>query len=175
MIEISAPEPLLPTHATDIFDCGEPVLNDWLKKQALKNEHMDASRTFVICINNQVMGYYTLSTGSVMRKDSPGKVRRNMPEPIPVMVLGRLAVDKSVHSLGIGRGLLKDAILRTLGVSQQAGIKALLVHALSDLARIFYLQCGFIESPLDPMVLMITLKDARYQLGNRKIPGPVYD
>ena len=87
-----------------------------------------------------------------------------MPDRVPVMMLGRLAVSKNMQSVGLGRDLLRDAALRTLGVSKQAGIKALLVHALSDAAHKFYCQCGFIESPLDPMVLMITLKDAEHQL-----------
>ena len=164
MAELSAPEPLLATHDIESFDCGEPVLNGWLKKRALKNENSGASRTFVVCQDNHVMGYYVLATGSVMHKEAPSKVRRNMPEPVPVMVLGRLAVSKQMQSAGVGRGLLRDAILRTLGVSKQAGIKALLVHALSDAAHKFYRQCGFIESPLDSMVLMITLKDAEHHL-----------
>lgn len=164
MTELSAPGPLSATHVIGAFDCGEPVLNDWLKQRALKNKNTGASRTFVVCRNYQVMGYYTLSTGSVMHREAPGKVRRNMPDPVPVMVLGRLAVDRNIQSSGIGRGLLRDAILRTLGVSQQAGVKLLLVHALSDVAHKFYLQCGFIESPLDSMVLMITLKDAQHYI-----------
>ncbi len=164
MTELSAPTPLLASHVTDEFDCGEPALNDWLIKRALKNEYSGASRTFVVCQNNRVVGYYVLATGSVMHKQAPGKVRRNMPDPVPVMIPGRLAVSKDLQSAGLGRGLLRDAILRTLGVSKQAGIKALLVHALSDAAHKFYRQCGFIESPLDPMVLMITLKDAEQQL-----------
>ncbi len=160
MVELSTPTPLLATHVTDEFDCGEPVLNDWLKKRALKNESSGASRTFVVCQGNKVVGFYVLATGSVMHQHAPSKVRRNMPEPIPVMILGRLAVSKQMQSAGLGRGLLKDAILRTLGVSKQAGIRALLVHALSDSAHKFYRQCGFVESPIDTMVLMITLKDA---------------
>jgi len=163
MAEMSAPTPLSATHVIDDFDCGEPVLNDWLKKRALKNENSGASRTFVVChddgVNNHVVGYYALATGSVMHKHAPSKIRRNMPEPVPVMILGRLAVNKNMQSAGIGRGLLKDAILRTLVVSKQAGIRALLVHVLSDAAHKFYQQCGFIESPIDPMVLMISLKD----------------
>ena len=164
MAEFSAPTPLLATHVTDGFDCGEPALNGWLRKRALKNENAGASRTFVVCKDNHVMGYYVLATGSVMHKQAPSKVRRNMPDPVPVMILGRLAVSKDMQSAGLGRGLLRDAVLRTLGVSKQAGIKALLVHALSDAAHKFYIQCGFIESPLDPMLLMITLKDAEQQL-----------
>ncbi len=163
MADLSAPTPLLATHVTDEFDCGEPVLNDWLKKRALKNEGSGASRTFVVCQDKKVVGYYALATGSVMHQHAPSKVRRNMPEPVPVMIPGRLAVSKKLQSAGLGRGLLRDAILRTLGVSKQAGIKALLVHAPSEAAHKFYRQCGFIESPLDPMVLMITLKDARQQ------------
>jgi len=168
MTKISAPEPLLATHDIERFDCDEPVLNEWLKKRALKNENAGASRTFVVCHNNgshnPVVGYYVLATGSVMHKDAPSKVRRNMPQPIPVMVLGRLAIDKKHQSIGIGRGLLRDAILRTLSVSKQASIKALLVHALSKTAHKFYQQCGFTESPLDSMVLMITLKEAEQHL-----------
>ncbi len=164
MTKLSAPAPLLATHVMDEFDCGESVLNDWLRKQALKNENSGTSRTFVVCKDNHVVAFYVLATGGVMHKQAPGKVRRNMPDPVPVMILGRLAVSKDMQSAGLGRGLLRDAILRTLGVSKQAGIKALLVHALSDAAHKFYRQCGFIESPLDPMILMITLKDAEQQL-----------
>ena len=164
MIDVSAPEPLSTAHNSEAFDCGEPVLNDWLKRRALKNEDSGASRTFVVCQDDNDVGYYVLATGSVMHKDAPSKIKRNMPEPVPVMILGRLAVDKNAQSMGIGRGLLKDAILRTITVAKQAGIKALLVHALSDKARKFYLRCGFIESPLDPMILMITLKDAQHHL-----------
>ncbi len=164
MFDISAPVPLTAAHNSEAFSCGEPVLDDWLKRRALKNEDRGASRTFVVCQDDNVVGYYVLATGSVMHKDAPGKIKRNMPDPVPVMVLGRLAVDKNAQSMGIGRGLLKDAILRTITVSKQAGIKALLVHALSEEARKFYLQCGFTESSLDPMLLMITLKDAQQHL-----------
>jgi GNAT superfamily N-acetyltransferase len=168
MTGLSAPEPLSAAHNITAFDCGEQVLNEWLKRRALKNEGSGASRTFVVCQESKVTGYYVLSTGSVMHKDAPSKITRNMPEPVPVMVLGRLAVDKNTQSKGVGRGLLKDAILRTLAVAKHAGIKALLVHALSDKARKFYLQCGFIESPLDPMVLMIPLKDTQHHLTGYK-------
>lgn len=162
MVKVSAPEPLSASHVIEAFDCDEPVLSDWLKRRALKNENSGASRTFVVCKQNRVIGYYALATGSVEHGNAPSKLRRNMPEPIPVMVLGRLAVDRKYQSSGIGRGLLKDAILRTLVVSRQVGVKALLVHAISYEARDFYLRCGFKESPLDPMVLMVTLKDAQY-------------
>lgn len=164
MLGISAPAPLSAAHNSEVFDCGEPALNDWLQRRALKNEGAGASRTFVVCQGDNVVGYYAMATGSVMHQEAPAKIKRNMPEPVPVMVLGRLAVDKRAQSMGIGRGLLKDAILRTMTVAEQAGIRALLVHALSNEARKFYLQCGFIESPMDPMLLMMTLKDAGHHL-----------
>jgi len=102
MTELSTPTPLLATHVTDGFDCGESVLNDWLIKRALKNEKSGASRTFVVCQDNNVVGYYVLATGSVMHQHAPSKIRRNMPEPIPVMILGRLAVSKHMQSAGLG-------------------------------------------------------------------------
>lgn len=160
MGEVTAPEPITASHHTESFACGIPVLDEWLRRHTLKNEVSGASRTFVICQDRQVVGYYTLATGSVEHRDAPGKIRRNMPNPIPVMVLGRLAVDQEQQHAGLGRGLLKDAVLRTLTVSQHAGVKALLVHALSEDAKRFYTRSGFLESPFDPMTLMIALQDA---------------
>ncbi len=164
MGEITGPAPITTSHLTESFACGIPVLDNWLKQHALKNEVARASRTFVICNDTQVIGYYALATGSVEHRDTPRKIRRNMPEPIPVMVLGRLAVDQHWQHAGLGRGLLKDAVLRTLSVSQQVGVKALLVHALSEEAKTFYKRNGFVESPLDPMTLVISLHDAAHNL-----------
>lgn len=158
MGKIAAPAPLTTSHAVETFDCGVTTLNEWLKRRALKNEVAGASRTFVLCSSDRVIGYYTLATGSVMHRDTPSPLRRNMPDPIPVMILGRLAVDLQWQQNGIGRGLLKDAILRCLAVSQHAGVKALVVHALSDEAKKFYLRNSFIESPLDSMALLMPLK-----------------
>lgn len=159
MGQISSPESLLAKHSIDLFDCGVVSLNEWLKRRALKNELLGASRTFVVCKKTQVIGYYALAMGSIMHQHTPNKLRRNMPDPIPVMVLGRLAVDKKWQSTGIGQGLLKDAVLRTLIVSQQVGVKALLIHTISEEAKRFYLRNGFIESPHDPTTLLATLKD----------------
>ncbi len=158
MGEISAPEPITAAQSLESFDCGIATLNDWLKRRALKNEASGASRTFVICRNADVVGYYALATGSVEHRDAPRKLRRNMPDPIPVMVLGRLAVDASCQHLGLGRGLLRDAVLRCLVVSKQVGVKALLVHALTEDAKSFYRRYGFLESPLDPMTLALPLR-----------------
>ncbi|MGB3221697.1 MAG: GNAT family N-acetyltransferase [Desulforhopalus sp.] len=159
MGEITAPEPILKTHSLDAFDCGNQTLNQWLKRQAMVNEMSGASRTFVICENSRVIGFYALATGSVRREEAPGKIKRRMPDPIPVLVLGRLAVELSWQNRGVGAGLLRDAVLRTLTVSKQAGIRALLVHALSEQARNFYLRYGFQESPLNHMTLLLNLMD----------------
>ncbi len=164
MGKITAPEPITTSHLTESFACGIPVLDEWIKRRALKNKISGASRTFVVCQDGQIIGYYALATGNIEHRGAPGKIRRNMPDPIPVMVLGRLAVDQKWQRTGVGCGLLKDAILRTLSVSQQAGIRALLVHALSEDAKQFYARNGFLESPLDPMTLMIALQDAAHCL-----------
>ncbi len=111
-----------------------------------------------------MIGYYSLAVGAVARDEVSGKVRRNMPEPIPVMILGRLAVDQQWQGKQIGVGMLKDAIIRTLIAAKQAGIRAMLVHALSEEAKRFYLQCGFHESPVNDMTLMIPLHEAKNSL-----------
>jgi len=161
---ISAPTPLTESHNTAAFNCGQDSLNEWLQKRAIKNEKNGASRTFVVCDANTVVGYYSLAVGAVVREEASGKVRRNMPEPIPVMILARQAVEKQRQGKHIGPGLLKDAIQRTLIVAEHAGIRALLVHAISDKAKRFYLSAGFHESPLNDMTLMITVEEARKAL-----------
>ncbi len=158
---IGAPRPIADTLDFESFDCGDATLNDWLQRRAIKNDSSGASRTFVVCEDNAVIGYYSLAVGAIAREDTSGKVHRNMPDPVPVMVLGRLAVDADWQGKGIGIGMLKDAIQRTIIVSEQAGIRALLVHALSDKARSFYQHWGFHESPTNDMTLMITLDEAR--------------
>ncbi len=157
---ISAPTPLAEEHDTSSFDCGDPVLDEWLQKTALKNESNGGSRTYVVCDDDRVISYYTLATGSVERTNTPGKFRRNMPDPIPVMILGRLATDKGYQKSGIGRGILKDAIQRVIGVAEQVGVKGILVHAISEDARDYYLRRGFSTSPTNDMTLMITIKEA---------------
>ncbi|SFH61375.1 GNAT family N-acetyltransferase [Planctomicrobium piriforme] len=151
------------------FDSGEPVLDEWLRKQSLQNEASGASRTYVVLESGtqRVVAYYSLATGAVLRANSPGGVRRNMPEPIPVMVLGRLAVDQQWQGHGLGQGLLRDAILRTLQAAEIAGIRALLVHALSDAAKKFYEHCGFQTSPIDPLTLMLRLSAAARLLSGK--------
>lgn len=159
MGKITQPEPVSKLHLLQQFNSGEAILDDWLKRRALDNHMTGASRTFVIHQQKEVIGYYCLATGSVAACSAPGKIKRNMPDPIPVMVLGRLAVDQKWQDQGIGCALLKDAVLRTIKVSYDAGIRALLVHAISKSAKYFYKKYGFLESPLEEMTLMLSLKD----------------
>lgn len=155
---VTAPAPLEGNHKTAEFDCGNGTLNDWLKKRALKNQKNGASRTFVICHDDRVIGYYALASGSVERMVVPKSLARNMPEPIPVIVLGRLAIDSSMQGKRLGSSLLKDALLRTLKVSLEVGIRAVLVHAISDDAKRFYQAYGFQVSPIDSMILMLPVR-----------------
>ena len=161
---LKAPERLTEHHDISDFDCGVPSLTEWLKRSGLKNERNDGSRTYVVCDGQAVVAYYTLATGAIHRAEAAGKVRRNMPEPVPLVVLGRLAVDERYQGRGIASGMLRDGVLRVLAASEQVGIKALLVHALSEDAKRFYLRHGFQVSPADEMTLMVTIKDARAHL-----------
>ncbi|MBW4446871.1 MAG: GNAT family N-acetyltransferase [Spirirestis rafaelensis WJT71-NPBG6] len=159
------PQPIKPEHDLRDFDSGNLELDDWLRKRALKNEDSGASRTYVVTVEQKVIAYYCLANGSVVNTSAPSRVRRNMPDPIPVMVIGRLAVDYNWQSQGIGRGLVRDAVLRTLQAATIAGIRAILVHALNEKAKQFYEKCGFISSPVASMTLMVTIKDASSALG----------
>lgn len=158
---LKSPQPLDTHHDLSQFDSGRSTLDNWLRHPAEKNERSGASRTYVVCEDARVVGYFCLSTGAVECQLAPGHVRRNMPDPVPVMLMGRLAVDKSWQGKGVGRGLLKDAMIRTLRASEIAGMRALLVHALDDDAANFYVRNGFLISPLDPLVLMLPLDTVR--------------
>lgn len=155
-INLRPPEPLSAQHQVDTFFCGESVLDEWLKRRALANQASGASRTFVVTDwQGLVMGYYALAAGAVIRQDATRSVRQNMPDPVPVMVLARLAVDARAQGIKLGASLLKDAVERALVVSQNAGARALLMHALNDRARQFYMHYGFQVSPVHPMTLML--------------------
>lgn len=157
-MNLLAPAPLASTHQLEAFSCGEPTLDDWLKRRALINQTSGASRTFVAA-NDQlrVYAYYALAAGAVAHQDAIRKVRQNMPDPVPVLILGRLAVDQQAHGLKLGGALLQDALKRSLMVAQNTGVRALLVHALNDRARTFYQHYGFQASPINPMTLMLPL------------------
>jgi GNAT superfamily N-acetyltransferase len=163
-VTISAPEPLNADHDVDLFVSGLESLDHWLKRRALKNQATGASRTFVVCESRRVLAYSALASSAVTTDAAPGRFRRNMPNPIPIVVLGRLAVDKSWHGKGIGRALVRDAALRVIQAADTIGIRGMIVHALSVEARDFYTRIGFDPSPLDPMTLMITLADLKSSL-----------
>lgn len=162
-----APEPICPAHDLASFDCGEPALDDWLRRRALRDEAGGASRTYVVCLGRSkgVVAYYCLAAGAIAHSSVGGRVRRNMPDPIPAMVLGRLAVDRRHQGRGLGGALLRDATLRTLQAAKFAGIRVLLVHAISDAAKKYYERHGFHPSPVDPMTLMISIVEVERVLG----------
>lgn len=162
--EVGAPEPLRPDHELSRSDSGTPILDDWLRRRALRNQESGASRTYVICARGRVVGYYALAAGAVARVEATGRTRRKMPDPVPVMVIGRLAIDSAYQGQSLGRALLRDAVLRTLQAADIAGIRALLVHAISEEAKGFYERWGFQPSPIDPMTLMVTMQDAQEAL-----------
>lgn len=165
--KLRPPEKLNSLHQIGNFDSGNSQLDEWLKHRALKNELEGASRTYVLCAGEAVVGYYCLANGAVAQTVATGRVRRNMPNPIPVMVIGRLAVDCHWQGKGIGHALVRDAILRTLKATEIAGIRAVLVHAISKEAKQFYEKCGFVASPIDSMTLMVKVNDAITLLGSR--------
>lgn len=164
-LKLTAPEPLKIDHLLESFSSDEEVLDLWLKNRAISNQNSGASRTFVTTSDNQVMGYYALSTGVISTNQSVGRFRHNMPTDIPIILLGRLAVDTRAKGLGIRRGLVKDACHRVIQASGLVGIRGVVVHALTDNAKRFYEHIGFVPSPLDPMMLMVTLADLQLAMG----------
>ena len=160
----TAPEPISADHILTGFDSGQTTLDNWLSARALRNERGGSSRTYVVSEDNVAVAYYRLSAGSVAQRQMPGRIRHNMPDPIPMMLLGRLAVAKSRQGRGIARGLVRDAVLRTLKAAEVAGIRALLVRALDEEAARFYRHLGFLESPVDPLVLALPVATARRAL-----------
>ena len=156
--KLSAPQPLSAEHRCESFACGESSLDDWLRRRALLNQTTGASRTFVVTDESgQVLAYYALAAGAVSHQESPGSIRRNMPDPVPVMVLARLAVDHRLQGRQVGGALLQDAVQRAVSVTQNIGVRALLVHALNERARQFYTHYGFVPSRTNPMTLMLPL------------------
>lgn len=161
---LSAPQPLSDQHQLADFESGEPSLDDWLKRRAAKNQANGSSRTYVVCEGDAVIGYYCLAAGAIGHVEAPSTLKRNRPDPVPVLVLGRLAIHKDHHQKGIGTALLNDAIRRAIQAADIAGITALLVQAISEQARRFYLSRGFVESPIKPMTLCLMLATVRQAL-----------
>jgi GNAT superfamily N-acetyltransferase len=155
---LSSPTLLTTDYQLNDFDCGVDSLDDWLKKRAHPNQINGASRTYVVAEGKRVVGFYCLASGALELNNTPTSIRRNMPDPVPVAILGRLAVDKSCQGKGLGVALLQDAVVRTAQAGGILGIRGLLVHALSIEAKAFYEHHGFIASPTQPMTLILSLK-----------------
>jgi len=159
---LSAPQPLTAAHLLNDFECGEHALDDWLKRRAMNNQLSGASRTFVVVDDeNRVCGFYAMAAGAVSHQLATSAVRRNMPDPVPVLVLGRLAVDRRAQGIKLGAAMLQDAVNRAITVSQNTGVRALLVHALHEHAKQFYEHYGFQASPQHPMTLMLRLNTVK--------------
>ena len=164
---LTAPELLADHQELENFNSGESSLDEWLKRRARANHAGGASRVFVICEGNGVAGYYALSSSAVIGEMVPGRFRRNMPNPIPVVLLGRLAIDKAWQRQGLGRALFRDASLRVSRAAETIGVRGIVVHAISGEAREFYLALGFTECPAAPMTLVVTLQDIRSGIQGR--------
>jgi len=157
-LKLSAPQPLSSSHRLDGFACGEVSLDECLKRRTLPNQLSGASRTFVVADQEgTVFGYYAMAAGAVLHQMATSGVRRNMPDPVPVMALARLAIDHRAQGIKLGAAMLQDAVSRAVTVSQNAGVRALLVHALNERAKQFYEHYGFQESPQHPMTLTLRL------------------
>ncbi|NNM72201.1 GNAT family N-acetyltransferase [Enterovirga aerilata] len=155
---LSAPASLSAEHDLSAFDCGEPVLNDWLRQRAFKNESR-FSRTYVVCEGSRVTAYVSISAGSVERTAAPGRLRRNAPDAIPVSVIGRLAVDRAYAGKGLGADILSHALRRIAAASRSIGIGAVLVHAKDEAAKSFYMRCAeFIAYPEDSRTLFLPIE-----------------
>lgn len=157
-MELQAPSLLTGAHILTVFDSGVSSLDDWLRRRAMANQLSGASRVYVVATpENRVVGYYALASGALAHADAPGKLKRNMPDPIPMAVLGRLAIDRSMQGQGVGVALLQDAVLRVQQAASIMGIRGVLVHAISDDARTFYEHHGFIPSATNPLTLILSV------------------
>lgn len=163
MSGFTAPTRLTAEHDLGDFSCGNAALDSWFRDRALRNEVSGASRSYVTCATgtSAVVGFYTLAASSVLLSDAPGSVRRNMPSPVPVILLGRLAVDERSHGAGLGASLLQDAVLRVAAAAEAVGVRAMLVHAIDDAAVASYRHFGFSPSPLDEQTLFLSLATIR--------------
>lgn len=162
---LSAPEPLAETHELTDFASGVPSLDDWLKRRAHGNQRSGASRTFVVADGRRVVACYAIVSGEISQQNAIGRFRRNMPDPIPVALPGRLAIDRGWQGRGLGRSLFRDCAGRILNAADTLGIRGIVVHAISEPAKAFYLALGFEASRLEPMTLLVTLGDIRAAFG----------
>jgi GNAT superfamily N-acetyltransferase len=160
-VPLAAPEPLAATHELGEFTSGVASLDDWLKRRVRGNQASGATRTFVVAEERRVVAYYAIPSGGIAVNSAFGRSRRNVPDPIPVASLGRLAIDRGWQGRGLGRALVRDCAGRVLHAADTIGIRGTVVHAISEQAKAFYLAVGLEVSPLDPMTLMVTLGDVQ--------------
>lgn len=161
---IRPPELLADHHNIDDFCSGVPSLDDWLKRRARSNQSGGASRTYVVCDGDRVVAYYALASSSIVSREASGRFRRNMPDPIPVVTLARLAVDLTFQKRGLGNDLVQDACRKVIAAADIIGLRGMIVHAIDENAKAFYLKCGFLPSPTSDMTLMISLQDLKATL-----------
>lgn len=155
-----APAPLSDAHRLELFDSGTPSLDEWLCRRARGNQVTGASRTYVVTDGpERVVGYYALASGALAVTAAPGRLKRNMPDPIPMAILGRLAVDRTYQGRGLGVALLQDAVLRVQAAAAILGIRGVLVHAISEDAKRFYERHGFVAAPAHPMTLVLSIAE----------------
>ena len=165
MAQLEAIRKLSATDQVDGFDYVQPALNQFLQRQALNNQRANSAQTYVCCENGRVLGFYSLTVGSVDHEDAPERVVKGLARhPVPVMLLARLAVDQRFQRRGMGAALLKDALRRTMQAAGIAGIRAVLVHAKDDSAQQWYRGFDFKSSPTDPYHLYLLLKDLKLVL-----------
>ncbi|WP_292912511.1 GNAT family N-acetyltransferase [Niveispirillum sp.] len=163
-MDLQAPSLLTGAHILTAFDSGVPSLDDWLRRRAMANQLSGASRIYVVATpENRVVGYYALASGALAHAESPGRIKRNMPDPIPMAVLGRLAIDRSMQGQGVGVALLQDAVLRVQQAASIMGIRGVLVHAISDEARAFYEHHGFIPAVTNPLTLILSIASGQVE------------
>lgn len=157
---VSRPVAILPEHECDSFACGEAVLDDWLRRRAIANQMLRASSTYVVTASGalRVVGYYSLAMGHILNADAIDSMRRNMPQAIPAVIFGRLAVDRSMQSAGLGSWLLNDAVMRILRASAEVTARLIVVHPLSDTAAGFYSRYGFVDLPVEPRAMALDLR-----------------
>ena len=167
MNRYTRPAPLDESFDVDEFSSGTEALDGWLRHRALKNQSSGASRAFVTCPaddRERVVGFYSLAASAVALEAAPGAVRRNMPDPVPVVLLGRLAVDQRHQGVGLGASMLQDAVRRVAGIADTIGVRALLVHAIDESAAAFYGRFGFIPSPIETETLFLSIQAVRASL-----------
>ena len=159
MTRLIGPELLRADHALEGFDCGDGTLNDWLARRAVRNQAAGSSRTWVVTNGERVIGYYSSSAAAILRSESPRRAVRNQPDPLPALLLGRLAVDIEHQGRGLGRALLQHFVVKAAEVARITGVRVLLVHATDSNAAAFYRHHGFRPSPLDNLTLMLLTID----------------